>query len=49
MLGTVGLKGPVDCTIVNGRVTVKNGRLANFDEERLSAEANACVAGYLGA
>jgi cytosine/adenosine deaminase-related metal-dependent hydrolase len=38
LLGTVGLKRPVDYTIVNGRVVVENGRLARTDEEKLYAE-----------
>ncbi|MGG1553648.1 8-oxoguanine deaminase [Paenibacillus ferrarius] len=42
-LGTVGLKRPVDYTIVNGRVVVENGRLTGADEERLAAE---CQAAY---
>lgn len=35
MLATVGLRGPVDYTVVNGRVIVKNGRLCGTDEESL--------------
>ncbi len=40
VLGTVGLKGAVDYTIVNGEVTVEHGRLAKVDEEKLAFEAN---------
>ena len=47
LLATVGLKGPVDYTVVNGRVTVENGRLAGIDEDRLAAEAEREVARYL--
>lgn len=47
LLATVGLKGPVDYTVVNGRVTVAQGRLTNVDEEKLAAEANQKVADYL--
>lgn len=43
----VGIRGGVDMTIVNGRVVVRDGRLADFDEERLSHEANAQVARLL--
>lgn len=37
MLATVGLKGPVDYTIVNGRIVVEGGKLKALDEEELSA------------
>jgi cytosine/adenosine deaminase-related metal-dependent hydrolase len=46
-LATVGLRAPVDWTVVNGRVVVKQGRLAAADEERLSAEARQCCREYL--
>ena len=48
VLGTVGLKGAVDYTIVNGEVAVENGRLARVDEEKLSFEAGEQVKKYLG-
>jgi len=48
VLATVGLKGAVDCTVVNGRVTVRGGRLTGADEEELAREANREVARYLG-
>lgn len=47
MLGTVGFKGPVDVTVVNGRVVVKDGRLIGIDEERAVREARAAVDAYL--
>lgn len=47
VLATVGLKGPVDYTVVNGAVTVEKGRLAAIDEEALSAKAEAEVSRYL--
>ena len=47
MLATVGLRGPVDYTVVHGRVTVRQGRLAGVDEEALAAKANACCRRYL--
>ncbi len=48
LFGTVGLKGPVDYTIVNGNVTVRNGHLLGVDEEELAFSANAQVKKYLG-
>jgi len=47
LLCTVGLKAPVDYTVVHGRVTVENGRLAAIDEERLVRDAEAEVSRYL--
>ena len=47
MFGTVGLKGPVDYTVVNGRVTVDHGRLVTVDEEKLSAESAQVISKYL--
>ena len=48
LLGTVGLKGPVDYTIVNGMAVVQNGELVTADEGELAARANAAVCHYLG-
>lgn len=47
VLATVGLRGAVDTTVVNGRVVVEGGRLVSVDEERVAAEANAKCATYL--
>lgn len=47
LLGTVGLKGPVDYTVVNGQVTVKNGRLVTVDEKAAQQKADARVRAYL--
>ena len=47
VLATVGLRSPVDYTVVNGRVTVENGRLAAVDEAALAARANASCEAYL--
>ena len=47
MLGTVGFKGPVDYTVVNGRVVVKDGCLTGVDEEKAVREARAAVNDYL--
>ena len=40
MLCTVGVNRPVDYTIVNGRIVVKNGELTMIDEEETVARAN---------
>ena len=47
VLSTVGIRGPVDYTVVHGRVTVRQGRLVTVDEERVAAEANAKCRDYL--
>lgn len=47
MLATVGLKGAVDYTIVNGEVTVENGRCTTIDEEKLYDKADKKVKEYL--
>jgi len=47
VLGTVGVRGPVDYTVVHGRVTVEGGRLVTVDEERLAWEADAKCRAYL--
>ena len=47
LLGTVGWKGPVDYTVVNGKVTVRHGKLVNLDEEKVAREAAALVRDYL--
>lgn len=43
VFGTVGYHRPVDYTIVNGRVTVKNGNLVGVDEGRAYFEGEAAV------
>ena len=48
VLATVGLRGPVDYTVVNGRIAVRHGRLANVDEDALAAGAAAKCRAYLG-
>ncbi len=39
VLATVGLKGPVDYTVVNGKITVEKGRLVTIDEEKTQKAA----------
>ena len=48
LLGTVGFKGPVDYTIVNGVPVVQRGELVTADEAELTAQANGTVRRYLG-
>ena len=47
VLGTVGLRGPVDYSVVNGRVTVREGRLVTVDEPILAEKARSCCDAYL--
>lgn len=49
LLATVGVRGPVDYTIVHGRVTVKNGRLTGIDEESVAHLARETCGRYLAA
>jgi cytosine/adenosine deaminase-related metal-dependent hydrolase len=49
LLATVGVRGPVDYTIVHGRVTVKNGRLTGIDEESVAHLARETCDRYLAA
>ena len=47
VLGTVGVRGPVDYTVVNGKVTVAHGKLVTVDEEKVAWEANRKCEEYL--
>ena len=47
VLGTVGVRGAVDYTVVHGRVTVRDGRLVTVDEEKVAQEANNKCRAYL--
>ncbi|GAA0180234.1 8-oxoguanine deaminase [Clostridium sediminicola] len=40
LLSTVGFKGAVDYTIVNGKIIVKDGKLVNVDEEKIYYESD---------
>ena len=46
VLSTVGLKGSVDYTVVDGRIVVRDGRLACVDEHRIVEKANAVAVSY---
>lgn len=48
MLGTVGLRGAVDYTVINGKVTVDHGRITGIDEEKIIADSNEELLRYLG-
>ena len=47
VLATVGLRGPVDYTVVEGRIVVKEGRLAGVDEAAVAKRARAVCKAYL--
>lgn len=47
VLSTVGLKGPVDWTVVNGKITVAHGRLTGADEEKIVRDADEELKRYL--
>ena len=47
VLCTVGLKGSVDYTVVNGKIVVKEGRLTGVDEPAIVEKANALVTNYI--
>ena len=48
VFGTVGLRAPVDYTVVNGRITVENGRICTVDEPVVAERAAAVCDRYLG-
>ena len=47
VFGTVGLRAPVDYTVVNGRITVENGHLVTIDEPVVAEQARAVCNDYL--
>lgn len=47
LFGTVGFKGSVDYTVVNGKVVVENGQLITIDEEKVAADANRVVEKFI--
>ena len=48
LFGTVGLRSPVDYTVVNGRITVEHGRLVTIDEPTVAEQARKVCREYLG-
>ena len=48
VFGTVGLRAPVDYTVVNGKVTVEQGHLVRLDEGILAEKAGKVCRDYLG-
>ena len=47
VLATVGVRGPVDYTVVNGTVTVREGHLVRADEMRIAEQARKKCQEYL--
>lgn len=47
VLGTVGVKGAVDYTVINGRVTVRQGHVVTIDEPVIAEAAQAKCSVYL--
>lgn len=47
LLGTVGWKGAVNYTVVNGKVVVRDGKLTGIDEEKTVNEGRQLVNEYL--
>ena len=47
VLATVGLRGPVDTTVINGKIVVQDGRLVTVDEDAVAAEARQVCRNYL--
>lgn len=47
VLATVGLKGAVDYTVVNGKIVVKQGHLVTIDEEKTQYKADQCFREFI--
>ena len=47
LFGTVGLRGAVDYTVVNGNITVENGHLTRVDEALVAENARKVCDNYL--
>ena len=48
VLGTVGLRGAVDYTVINGKIVVDHGRITGIDEEKIAADSEKELKRYLG-
>ncbi len=48
VFGTVGLRAPVDYTVINGKVAVENGHIKGIDEQEIVRESNKELKRYLG-
>ena len=47
VLGTVGVRGAVDYTVIDGEVTVEHGAITGIDEEKVVADSNKELGRYL--
>jgi len=47
VLATVGLKGAVDYTVINGKIVVKQGHLMTIEEEKIQYEADQCFMDFI--
>ena len=48
VFGTVGLKAPVDYTVINGKITVDKGQIVGLDERDVVEKSNIELRRYLG-
>ena len=48
VFGTVGLRGAVDYTVIDGEVTVEHGVITGIDEEKITADSARELRRYLG-
>ncbi len=48
LIGTVGLRAPVDYTVIDGKITVDHGRITAIDEETITSCARLELGRYLG-
>jgi cytosine/adenosine deaminase-related metal-dependent hydrolase len=48
VLGTVGLRGAVDYTVIDGQITVDHGRISGIEEEKIAEDSARELARYLG-